>query len=261
MNNYQTKYPIVLVHGMMLKDFKRYRAFRGISNELSANGVKVYVTNQDGVGTIENNAKQLKDMIKVILEEKGIDKVNVIAHSKGGLDIRYMIHHFNMGKQIASLTTLSTPHHGSKLSSTILKIPRPLAKFIAFFINLFYRLFGDKNPDIIALGYDLSAEKMITFNENILDSKEVYYQSYSADLDDKKCFIMKLPHKITKYTEHDKTDGIVSVSSSMWGDYRGSIENNYDHIKMVGGYGGKKALKEISKFYLEIVKDLKEKGF
>ena len=102
---------------------------------------------------------------------------------------------------------------------------------------------------------------MITFNENILDSKSVYYQSYSADLDDKKCFIMKLPHKITKYTEHDKTDGIVSVSSSMWGDYRGSIENNYDHIKMVGAYGGKKALKEISKFYLEIVKDLKEKGF
>ena len=28
---------------------------------------------------------------------------------------------------------------------------------------------------------------MISFNENILDSKEVYYQSYSADLDDKKC--------------------------------------------------------------------------
>ena len=45
------------------------------------------------------------------------------------------------------------------------------------------------------------------------------------------------------------------------GDYRGSVENNYDHIKMVGAYGGKKALKEISKFYLEIVKELKEKGF
>ena len=118
--NIQTKYPVVLVHGMMLKDFKYYRAFRKIAEHLESNGVKCYVTNQDGVGSIENNALQLKEMIELILDIEKTDKVNIIAHSKGGLDSRLMIHKYDMGKHIASLTTLSTPPHGSKLSSNLL---------------------------------------------------------------------------------------------------------------------------------------------
>ena len=48
--DYNCKYPVVLVHGMMLKDFKLYRAFRKIKDVLKDNGVHVYVSNQDGIG-------------------------------------------------------------------------------------------------------------------------------------------------------------------------------------------------------------------
>ena len=147
--NIQTKYPVVLVHGMMLKDFKYYRAFRKIAEHLESNGAKCYVTNQDGVGSIENNALQLKEMIEIILDIEKTDKVNIIAHSKGGLDSRLMIHKYDMGKHIASLTTLSTPHHGSKISSNLLKMPKWMAKIVAFWINLFYKVFKDKNPDMV----------------------------------------------------------------------------------------------------------------
>ena len=41
--DYNCKYPVVLVHGMMLKDFKLYRAFRKIKDVLKDNGVHVYV--------------------------------------------------------------------------------------------------------------------------------------------------------------------------------------------------------------------------
>lgn len=261
MNDYQTKYPIVLVHGMVVKDFKLYRAFRKIRNNLESNSVKVYVTNQDGIGSIETNAQQIKDEIIRILEIEKVDKVNIIAHSKGGVDSRYLISKLNMDKHIASLTTLSTPHHGSKLSSKLMSMPRWCAKFLAFWINLFYKICKDKHPDILKLGHQLTDTQMKEFNKEVLNSSNVYYQSYSSDLDNKKSFLMFIPHLITKNLENVGTDGIVSVESSIWGEYKGNITNNYDHAQMVGVYGTKKTLNEVSEFYLSIIKELKEKGF
>ena len=261
MNDYQTKYPIVLVHGMVIKDFKLYRAFRKIRNNLESNSVKVYVTNQDGIGSIETNAQQIKDEIIRILEIEKVDKVNIIAHSKGGVDSRYLISKLNMDKHIASLTTLSTPHHGSKLSSKLMSMPRWCAKFLAFWINLFYKICKDKHPDILKLGHQLTDTQMKEFNKEVLNSSNVYYQSYSSDLDNKKSFLMFIPHLITKNLENVGTDGIVSVESSIWGEYKGNITNNYDHAQMVGVYGTKKTLNEVSDFYLSIIKELKEKGF
>jgi triacylglycerol lipase len=140
MEKYKTKYPIVLVHGMVLKDFKIYRAFRKIRDVLKHNNISVYVTTHDGIGTIENNALQIKKEIIEILEKENVDKVNIIAHSKGGLDSRYMISKLNMDEHVASLTTLSTPHRGSKLSTKLLSMPKWCAKFLAFWINLFYKI-------------------------------------------------------------------------------------------------------------------------
>ena len=98
-------------------------------------------------------------------------------------------------------------------------------------------------------------------NKKVLNSNKVYYQSYSSDIANKKTFLMILPRKISKYCENETTDGIVSISSSVWGDYKGNMDKDYDHAEMVGAYGNKKTLKSVSKFYLNIVKELQEKGF
>ena len=107
-----TKYPIVLVHGMMAKDFAFYPAFRGIVSFLRQQGLPVYVTNQDGIGTIAGNAAQLKAEISDILKKENCEKVNIIAHSKGGLDCRYAMDQLGMTPYVASLTTINTPHRG-----------------------------------------------------------------------------------------------------------------------------------------------------
>ena len=72
---------------------------------------------------------------------------------------------------------------------------------------------------------------------------------------------MLIPHLITKKLENVSTDGIVSIESSIWGDYQGNMKNNFDHGEMVGAYGTKKRLNEVSQFYLDIIKELKQKGF
>lgn len=256
-----TKYPVVLVHGMMAKDFPFWHAFRGISDFLEKQNVTVYVTNQDGIGAITTNAQQLKAEILDILQKENCEKVNIIAHSKGGVDSRYMISCLDMAEHVASLTTLSSPHHGSGLSARLLKMPPFLAKAIAFFNNTAFRILGDKHPDILQLGRDLTPEAMEQFNETAPNMPGVYYQSFSSTSPDKKAFLLSLPYQISRYCEQDDTDGMVSVHSSQWGNYRGSMGESIDHFKMVGMYGTEKKLTGVGLFYLHIIQELKTMGF
>ena len=256
-----TKYPVVLVHGMMAKDFPFWHAFRGISDFLEKQNVTVYVTNQDGIGAITTNAQQLKAEILDILQKENCEKVNIIAHSKGGVDSRYMISCLDMAEHVASLTTLSSPHHGSGLSARLLKMPPFLAKTIAFFNNTAFRILGDKHPDILQLGRDLTPEAMEQFNETAPNMPGVYYQSFSSTSPDKKAFLLSVPYQISRYCEQDDTDGMVSVHSSQWGNYRGSMGESIDHFKMVGMYGTEKKLTGVGLFYLHIIQELKTMGF
>ena len=256
-----TKYPVVLVHGMVAKDFSFWHAFRGIADFLRQQGVTVYVTNQDGVGSVKTNAEQLKEELLQILQKENCEKVNLIAHSKGGVDARYMITHLDMAYCVSSLTTLSTPHHGSGLSAKLLKMPRFCAKTIAFLTDTFFRILGDRQPDIFQLGQDLTPEAMEQFNRITPNSPGVYYQSFSATASDNKAFLLNVPYQISRYCEQDDTDGMVSVRSSQWGQYRGNVGENVDHFKMVGVYGSAKRLTGVGLFYLHIIKELQEKGF
>ena len=257
----KTKYPIVLIHGMMAKNFPFYPAFRHIADFLRSQGLSIYVSNQDGVGTIADNAAQLKAEIADILEKESCQKVNLIAHSKGGLDARCMISKLDMAQQVASLTTLSTPHHGSHLSTTLLKMPKWTANTLAFFINTFFRICHDEKPDVLALARDLTVDSMEQFNKDVPNAPEVYYQSYSSTSPQKKAFIRHIPYELSRCCEQDDTDGMVSVSSSQWGNYRGSMAGEVDHFKMVGVYGTKKGLTGVGLFYLHIARQLRKMGF
>lgn len=256
-----TKYPVVLVHGMMVKDFSFWPAFRGITDFLRKQKITVYVSNQDGIGAVTTNAQQLKSEILEILQKENCEKVNLIAHSKGGVDARFMISRLDMQKHVASLTTLSTPHHGSGLSAKLLQMPAFMAKTIAFFTDNFYRLLGDRQPDILRLGQELTKEAMEDFNATVQNAPSVYYQSFSSTAPHKKAFLRFIPYQISRYCEQDDTDGMVAVKSSRWGNYRGSISSELDHFKMVGMYGRKKKLTGVGLFYLHIIQELRDLGF
>ena len=59
----QTKYPIVLVHGVAIKNIKFFKCFGQIDRILKIQGYHVYISNHDAFGSIATNAKQIKDFI------------------------------------------------------------------------------------------------------------------------------------------------------------------------------------------------------
>ena len=85
-----TKYPIILVHGVALKEKRYFRAFGKIQSELTKRGYEVYIADTDAFGTVESNSRQLKEYVEKILDATGAEKVNLIGHSKGGLDSKEM---------------------------------------------------------------------------------------------------------------------------------------------------------------------------
>lgn len=258
----QTKYPIVLVHGIALKESRIFKSFGRIEKTLRAEGYTVYSANNDGFGSIENNAAQIKTQIEEILQKEHTDKVNIVAHSKGGLDSKYMILELGMSSSVASLTTLSTPHKGSRIASKIYNLPRWITRFIAFWINLWYRIFGDKHPDALTVCRQLQLteeDELVKFNV----PEGVYCQSYSATMkrsrDD---FLMSIPLYFSRRWGEGDNDGLVSVESAKYAQYRGDcLDESLSHSEMVGWSLKKKKRQKVYDFYLTLCRELAERGF
>lgn len=258
----KNKYPIILVHGIVLKDYKFFKAFTKIEKALNDNGYVAITSTTDGFGSIENNAAQLKKQIFEVLEKYNVDKVNLIAHSKGGLDAKYMIKELDMEDHVATLTTLCTPHKGSKLADMILSFPKFIIKILEFFINHTYKFFNDENPDCLLVAKQLSTHNHID-EETIDISDKVYCQSYSTTMHKSKDdFILGIPLQFSKHLEKDHSDGLVARNSTMFGHYKGDcIEDSISHGEIVGFTLSKKKKIKVIEFYLELCNELKENGF
>lgn len=258
----KTKYPILLVHGLAIKDVKFLRSFGKIDRILRIQGYRVYVGKHDGFGTIENNAAQIKEEILTVLQREGAEKINLIAHSKGGLDCKYLIEKLGMEDRVASLTTLCTPHKGSPIASLFLKFPRWILKLIAFWVNFWYRLFDDRNPDALAVCEQLQRIEAIE-TETLGFSDKVYCQSFSTTMERvKDDFIMGIPLMFSRYMENVESDGLVPIDSTVFGKYRGNcIDEPISHTEIVDFMVSDKKRDKIYAFYSAICEELAGMGF
>ena len=113
----RTRYPIVLAHGMMgwQKMFGAIEYFYRVPEKLREGGATVFVTKVSGANDSTSRGQQLLAQIEEILAQSGATRVNIIAHSQGGLDARYVA---GMRPDIvASVTTVGSPHQGSDFAT------------------------------------------------------------------------------------------------------------------------------------------------
>jgi triacylglycerol lipase len=112
----KTRYPIVLAHGLtgFRQLFGVVDYFFGIPGDLRSGGAQVFVTQVSAVGSATERGEQLLQQIEFIAASTGAGKVNLIGHSEGGLDARYVM--AVRPDLIASLTTVATPHLGADLA-------------------------------------------------------------------------------------------------------------------------------------------------
>ena len=142
-----TKYPVLLVHGVFFRDFKHLNYWGRIPKELEKNGAVIYYGNHNSASSVPESAEQLKKRIYEITEESGCEKINIIAHSKGGLDVRYMLSDSAAARYVASVTTINTPHRGCKFADYLFeKVPETFKNFLANAYNVQKRASSGRFP-------------------------------------------------------------------------------------------------------------------
>lgn len=162
------------------RDLKYFNYWGRIPRELQRNGAAVYYGHQQAWGTIEDNAEAIRAKILEIQTETGCEKVNIIAHSKGGLDARYLITRLGMGETVASLTTISTPHRGSELLDLLGKLPDGLYRKICGMVDAAFRKVGDRAPDACTASRQLAPAFAEAFNAETPDDPRVSYRSWAT---------------------------------------------------------------------------------
>ena len=268
-----TKYPIVLVHGMAYTGdgMLGIGYFYNIPSTLTGKGAKVFVSNQTAMAATSDRAAQLKTYVLQVLATTKAAKVNLVAHSQGGLDSRYMISNLGMSSKVATLTTIDTPHRGSAVADVLLGLDADVGGWITQFTDVIYNfMFGGKN-NAAATALDLSRPYMKNvFNPNTPDKSGVLYQSwagkinYPCVLNDKLIFVPT--GALLVLYEGGDNDGMVSVASAKWGNFKGTqsgtlLGGGVSHINIVDQLLGVTPGFDAPGFYVSIVSDLKNKKY
>ena len=106
--------PILLIHGYGENSsvWNSWREWLGVNN---FSRVYPITFSNDKCGSVEEHATELNNIVNKVLQNTGSQKVNIVTHSKGGLDARCYIAHGGAGK-VANLIMIGTPNSGSPVS-------------------------------------------------------------------------------------------------------------------------------------------------
>ncbi|SCU95466.1 LAMI_0F02564g1_1 [Lachancea mirantina] len=266
----------------------------GVKDALEKNGCKVITAKVPGFGSIETRAgildacieretdklrqnfkpEEIYNRSKVKCKESENEpiKVNLIAHSMGGLDCRYLISNIpNTNYKVVSLTTVCTPHRGSEMGDFVVNLADSLEKSLPVENSL-----RKLAPAI----YQLTTSYMEDFNAKTPNDPSIAYFSYGACFHPK-WFNVFYPswRIISDLSNGQPNDGLVTVQSSKWGEYLGTLTNT-DHLDIINwknklqlelsskipeSYGFLKDQVrpsiDILSFYMGVANGLAERGF
>ncbi|KAF9457354.1 Alpha/Beta hydrolase protein [Collybia nuda] len=227
--------PVVFCHGLLGFDSVtigpaiapvQVTHWRGIKEVLEANGTEVLITRVPATSSPVDRAKVLEQKISQVYPGRS---VHLIGHSMGGLDCRYLTSHLTQRKfNVLSITTIATPHRGSAFADHFLStVGRTRMPSVLSLLDLLPNGGGDGKAFEC-----LTIESMSKFNEETPDVDGVNYFSWGAVYDPGLIDTWKWPHSIILEKE-GPNDGLVSVESSKWGTYLGTLQH-VNHLDLVG---------------------------
>lgn len=260
-----TRYPLLLVHGVFFRDRRLFNYWGRVPGELLRNGATVYYGEQNSASSVENAGQELRDRVLRIVEETGCGKVNIIAHSKGGLDARYAVSRLGLGPYVASLTTVNTPHRGCAFADWLLgKAPDRLCAWVSRLYDSAMKRLGDTAPDFNSAVRDLTAARCERFNRETPDVPGVLYQSVGSRMKgwSSTPFPQNLSYLLVRCFDREN-DGLVGVESMQWGEFRmvsAPGRRGLSHGDMIDLNRQNIRGFDVREFYVALVKELQARG-
>ncbi|MGV7928627.1 MAG: esterase/lipase family protein [Spirochaetota bacterium] len=266
-----TNYPIVLAHGMGATDdmLGVIDYWWGIEGALEDEGANVYVTAVNCMDSTASKALQFKQQYLQVLAVTGKAKANIIGHSHGTVYTRYAISNLGLAPKVASHTSMCGPHRGSAVADVLINVlPDAGEWLVGATLDVVYAfLLGDSSPDSLQNAYDVSRPFMNNvFNPNTPNISGVYYQSWATKIKTITPDLILEPTWLLLLFYEGANDGLVSINSAKWGTFRGTEEGAWwaggvSHINAINHFFGITPGFDAPQFYVDIVSDLKNKGY
>jgi len=241
------RFPVVLAHGILGFDELKLgplkgQYFKGVEPRLTKLGARVYSFQVHPTAAVASRASELARAIASL----DAPRVNIVAHSMGGLDARYAASKLALQGRVASIVTVGTPHRGT-----------PLADLGAglWLVAPATRLLLEKAGFDVDGFFELTTKRMKQFNREVPDHPDIFYGSWLAKAPGLTTLTpLLLPTWQLLRAKSGDNDGLVPVASQKWGETCGRIEA--DHWAQIGWAGGFDA----PAFYEVVVKDLMQRG-
>ena len=239
-------HPVVLAHGLLGFDElrlagSRHDYFRGISERLEREGIVVHRARVARTASIAARAAELAAFVSAL----PAGRVNLVAHSMGGLDARYAISRLGLADRVASVVTVGTPHLGTPLADMGAALARRTRLVGAL---------GRLGLDVAAF-QDLTTARMIEFNRAVPDAGGVVYGSVVGIAPRRReVNPLLLPTYLWLGDRAGASDGVVPAASQRWGEVVATIEA--DHWAQIGWSRHFDA----AAFYVELLRELRGRG-
>lgn len=257
------RHPLVLMHGFGLyAALWRKGMLHGTAMHLRRRGVRAFAPNVSPYCPVPARVKQWEACFKHVLRETGAEQLHLIAHSMGGLDARFLISRRGWHERVATLTTVSTPHHGSSAADYLMEQPARLRRLVAWAAD-WLSAQALPSPESAA-DFERAVRELRPaylrddFNPATPDAPSVRYQSYAGragagtDVPINPFF---RPLNRVIYEREGVNDGYVATENARWGRFRGTVDA--DHARQVGlAAAGLRRAPEIYAFYRQVVEDL-----
>lgn len=257
----RTRYPVVLVHGFgSLGTVGKPGLLHHQARFLRLHGTLAYAPNVAPYDTTAVRAQEWLTRLDRIVEEAGAEKVNLIGYSAGGLDARFLASRCGLQDRIASVITVNTPHRGSELATWTLQESNIVKQVALGVMDVSGRIFYEREPRVTAGLRELTPEYLCDeFNPKTPDVAGIYYASWAGaagkGTETRISTLLLIQNRIL-YDLAGVNDGMVTVESARWGDFRGVVAG--DHLTMAGvGPGSRRFSRAL---FLNIARHLAARG-
>lgn len=239
------RYPVVLAHGLLGFDelrigAARHEYFRGVAARLEQDGCLVHRCRVSRTAGVAERAAQLAAFVRALPARR----VNLVAHSMGGLDARYALSRLGLAGRVASLTTVGTPHLGTPLADLGTGLARR-TRVLAALSRL--------GVDVTAF-HDLTTRHMAEFNRAVPDARGVLYASVVGAPPRRGEVTPLLVPTWSWLGASGANDGLVPAASQRWGEVMREV--GADHLAQIGW----SRRFDAAELYAELLLELRRRG-
>lgn len=260
----ELQHPVLLCHGYgAIASLVKPSPLYDVAMFLRKHHTQAFAPNIVPYAAIEIRAEGWVQIINRLVREISKQKLNIIAHSMAGLDIRYALSKMDIADHVASFTTISTPHRGTSLAELSLKTPEAIKEKMAELLDwMGNRVYPGARSDSVGSAEQLTRSYVTEeFNPNVPDVKGIPYYSFSSAVGKGTDHPIKVISRYQNnyiYQHEGINDGMVSVESSKWGHHFKT--GNISHLEQMNLRIKEGRAPQFEAFWLDVLKKLKEQG-